>query len=114
MPADPAADSDLFRALQGTIRYHRNASCAVLRLDSRPFRHGPDDGFQPVRPDRLDAAGLPDDRGVADHDDAGHAGPAQYEPAAAGPDSGQNGRMDALPDDLHHGEIRRRAGDLLD
>ena len=49
-----------------------------------------------------------------DHDDAGHAGPAQHEPAAAGSDSGQDGRVDAVPDDLHHGEIRRRAGDLLD
>ncbi len=35
--ADPRADPDLLRPLQGAVRHHRDAACALLRLDQGPL-----------------------------------------------------------------------------
>ena len=47
----PIADPDpgVLRALQGAVRHHRNAPCAVLWLDQGPLGAGPDQPLQPVR-----------------------------------------------------------------
>ncbi len=37
LPSDPDPDPDLLCALQGDLRHHRIAPCAVLRLADRPF-----------------------------------------------------------------------------
>ncbi len=49
LPADPRPDSGVLRALQGAVRHHRDAACAVLRLDQGPGRARSDHGVQPVR-----------------------------------------------------------------
>ena len=50
LSADPDADPDLLFAVQGAVRHDRNAPRAVLRLDSRSQRAGPDLDDEPVRP----------------------------------------------------------------
>ena len=48
--AGAAADPGVLLALQGALRHHRDAACAVLRLDPGSGRAGPDLAVQPVRP----------------------------------------------------------------
>ena len=45
------ADPGVLRALQGALRHHRDAACAVLRLDQGPLGARSDHHLQPVRAD---------------------------------------------------------------
>ena len=58
--ADPGADPDLLRALQGAVRHHRDAARAVLRLDQGSVGARPDQHLQSVWAAPLDphAAGI--------------------------------------------------------
>ena len=55
LPAHRAADPGVLRALQGAVRHHRHAPCAVLRLDQGPLGARSDLALQPVRPAALSA-----------------------------------------------------------
>ncbi len=57
VPADPRADSHLLRPLQGAVRHHRDAACALLRLDQGFVGARSHERLQPVRADPLIGAG---------------------------------------------------------
>ena len=106
-------DSGVLRALQGALRHHRDAPCAVLRLDPGPRRPRSDLALQPVRPAALRRARLPDDRRLA-ADHGRHDVPADAdEPDAARSDAGDDLQLDAADLHLHAGDLPGRLGDLL-
>ncbi len=103
----------LLRALQGALRHHRDAPCAVLRLDSGSGGARSDIGVQPVRPDPDHPAAYADGRRLADHH-GHHDVPADaHEPDAAGPDAADDLHLDAGDLHLHAGHLPGRSGDLL-
>lgn len=119
LPAHPAANPDLLRPLPDPVQRHRDAPRALLRLDPRPLRAGPDQCVEPVRPDPLRPVQHLADRRrarhrrLADHHGADHGRPAGAQPAAAGSDAGAHLRHAAHRLHLRAGAVRGRPGDLL-
>ena len=119
LPADPHPDSGLLRALQGPVHHHRDAACAVLRLDQGPLGARPAHGVQSVRAHPLGSDGgsghrpVPPPRPVAAHHGRDHVVPDEAQSAAAGSDPEDDLRLHADHLHLHAGELLRRPGDLL-
>ena len=119
LPSRRRADPGILLALQGAVRHHRNASCAVLRLDQGFVGAGSDQFVQPVRAAALrsDAVAavraLPRARHLADHHGHHDVVPDEAEPDAAGSDPENDLRLDALDLHLHAGRLPGRARDLL-
>ncbi len=116
LPADRHPDPGVLRPLQGAVRHHRDAPCAVLRLDSGPLGARSDVGVQPVRADPLGSdgrrAGVVIRRLAVDHgrDDVPAA---EAEPAAAGSDPGEGVHDPAGGLHLLARPFPGRTGDLL-
>ncbi|MEH2577042.1 YidC/Oxa1 family membrane protein insertase [Bradyrhizobium sp. AZCC 1708] len=119
LPSHCAADSGVLLALQGAVRHHRNAPCAVLRLDKGSLGVGPDQPVQSVRSAafRSDAHSgdriLPRARRLADHHGHHDVVPDEAEPDAAGSDPEDDLRLDAADLHLHAGRLPGGSRDLL-
>ena len=100
----------LYKVLFGTIEMRH---AAVLRLDPGPVGARPDIAVQPVRPDPVGPAELPDDRRLADPDGHHHVHPDAPQPAAAGPDPGDDLQLDAAVFHLPAGHLPGRPDHLL-
>ena len=109
-----------FCALQGDLRHHRTAPCAVLRLAARPFGARSVLDVQPLRTAALGGAGarrsLAPDLHRRPADPAGHldVAAAEAEPGADRPGAGDDLRLDALGVHVHAGQLCQRPGGLLD
>jgi YidC/Oxa1 family membrane protein insertase len=120
VPADADPDPGFLLALQGTVRHHRDASGAVLRLDQGSVCTGPDQSVQPVRADPLRpgiaalARRVSCDRRVAANDGTNPMGANEADAGFARPDAIGDHELDARDLHLHAGEVFRRSGDLLD
>ena len=116
LPADPAADPGVLRALQGALHHDRDAPSAVLRLDPRPERARSADDLHRLRPVPLAGAGVPallQHRPVAARHGRDDVPAAEAEPRADR--SGPGARVPVPADHvhLHDGAVLGRPGDLL-
>jgi hypothetical protein len=117
--ADPHPDSGVLLALQGSVRHHRNAARAVLRLDTGFGRARSDAHLQPVRtaalrPERGPRHRLvPGHRHLAGHHGHHHVGADAPQPAAGRSHPGNHLQLDAGDLHLHAGHFPGRVGDLL-
>ncbi len=105
---------DLLRALQGAVRHHRDAACAVLRLDQGSVGPRPHQRLQSVRADPVGPAAFPHDRRLAAHHGLHHVGADEAEPGAARSGAAEDFRLDAgvlhLPARLLPGRTRDLLG----
>src|SRR6476620_2947690 len=83
LPADPAANPGLLRAVQDSFGQRRNAPPAVRFVDSRPVRALPADPRKPVRPAPRRSARVPRDRRAAD---PGRCDPVAFDEAQSSTD----------------------------
>src|SRR5690606_28084281 len=109
----PDPDPGLLRALQGAVRHNRDAACAVLRLDPRSVRAGPDLAVQPVRSDPVGPAILPYAWRLAPAHGHHHVPADAHEPDSAGPHAGHDLHLDAGGFHLPAGLVPGWPRDLL-
>ena len=119
LSADRDPDSGVLLALQGAVHHHRNAPCAVLRLDPRSLGAGPDQHLYAGRIDPVrsghPAAGrrLPASRLLAGDHGRDHVGADEAQSGAARSDPADDLQLDAADLHLHAGEIPGRPRHLL-
>ena len=116
MPADPDPNSGVYQPLYCVVRHHRDAPCAVLRLDSRFICARSTGAVAGLRPHRLDRAGDAADRQrrhLAAHHGHDDVFAAKAEPTARRSDAGQD--IHAATNCVHllARPVPSRVGDLL-
>ena len=118
--ADGDPDPGVLRPLQGHLHHHRDAACAVLRLDPGSLGARPDQCVHALRPHSLGADGaagfrpFPAPRHLAADHGRVDVLPDEDEPRAGGPGSEDDVLVDAGHLHLHARHVSGRPRHLLD